>query len=406
VVKRPAADVNLAPEHVWNRRHLRRGGCAEEEWRWERGCWRPCTGRPGAGERGARRRRHRAGALQSSKVSQLQNAVPPLFLCVCPWARTLTLQLRPSRPSLPLQVDGKAAGASLDEVANKLKGASGSTVALSLGRRGLFGKETLTVNLKRASIQQPAAQPARAAATAKAAAAPARPQTSSGPRPQSPPRPPTGLVAPSTNPFLPGLFGTPEKKPEQRKPAGGPAEKKTGQSPPAQKPAKQKPEQGGSDPFGGMISFFGNVQSEIRAMSGQSSGSVGLACAASQGGDIVITGLQPGGAAEKSGKVNVYDILSEVDGKPCPATVEKASDMLRGPAGSTVALKLKRRGMFGEAFHTTNVTLTRTEDLAKKEAAVREAKQKEEEAKKAKAAAEAKAKAEAAAKKVEHVLKW
>jgi len=290
-------------------------------------------------------------------------------------------------------------------VANKLKGASGSTVALSLGRRGLFGKETLTVNLKRASIQQPAAQPARAAATAKAAAAPPRPQTSPVPRTQSPPRPPTGLVAPTTtNPFLPGLFGTPEKKPEQRKPAGGPAEKKTGQSPPAPKPAKQKPEPGGSDPFGGMMSFFGNVQSEIRAMSGQSSGSVGLACAAAQGGDIMITGLQPGGAAEKSGKVNVYDILSEVDGKPCPATVEKASDMLRGPAGSTVALKLKRRGMFGEAFHTINVTLTRTEDLAKKEAAVREAKQKEEDAKKAKAAAEAKAKAEAAAKKVELVL--
>jgi C-terminal processing protease CtpA/Prc len=284
-------------------------------------------------------------------------------------------------------------------VANKLKGASGSTVALSLGRRGLFGKETLTVTLKRASIQQPAAQqPAWVAATAKAAAAPARPQTS--PRPLS-----HGTVAPAaTSPFLPGLFGAgmTEKKPEQRKPAGGPAEKKTGQSPPAQ----QKPEQGASDPFGGMISFFGNVQSEMRAMSGQSSGSVGLACAAAKGGEIIITGLQPGGAAERSGKVNVHDILLEVDAKPCPATVEKASDMLRGPAGSTVALKLKRRGIFGEALHIINVTLTRTEDWAKKEAAAREAKQKEEAAKMAKAAAEAKVKAEAAAKKVEeHVLK-
>ncbi len=173
--------------------------------------------------REARRRRTGcASTTSSSRCAAIVKRIAPLFLCQC--ARTLTLQLRPSRPSLPLQVDGKAAGASLDEVANKLKGASGSTVALSLGRRGLFGKETLTVTLKRASIQQPAAQqPAWVAATAKAAAAPARPQTS--PRPLS-----HGTVAPAaTSPFLPGLFGAgmTEKKPEQRKPAGGPAEKKT-----------------------------------------------------------------------------------------------------------------------------------------------------------------------------------
>jgi hypothetical protein len=94
----------------------------------------------------------------------------------------------------------------------------------------------------------------------------------------------------------------------------------------------------------------------------EGSGFLGVTCGAARGGGIMINALHPGGSAEKSGKVNVSDILLEVDEKPCPATVEKASEMLRGPVGSTVALKLKRTGIFGE--DVINVTLTRMHPTA------------------------------------------
>ena len=312
-------------------------------------------------------------------------------------------------PRVLLQIDGKPAGTSVDEVARKLKGAEGSTVGLRLGRSGIFGKETLTVSLKRGPIQQkpaagkPAApQPARAAPAAPPV--PTRPQTS-----------------PAASPFLPGLFGAEASSPERQKAggalgtggglfafAGGTAadKKAVAKTLPASRPAEKKSEQGGFDLFGGSWkTLISDVQSAVGGK-----GSVGVACACVKG-SIMINGLQPGGAAMKSGQVRVSDILLEIDGKQCPSTVDGANALLRGPAGSTVALKLKRSGMFGEDI--IKATLTRIDpeaeaDAKKKEAAAREAKQKEEAANKAKAAAEAKAKAEskakaeAAAKKVLH----
>lgn len=130
----------------------------------------------------------------------------------------------------------------------------------------------------------------------------------------------------------------------------------------------------------GWNSFVKDAQSAVGGK-----GSVGVACVASTNGLIIINALQPGGAAAKSAKVAVSDIILEIDGKPCVSSIDVVSDQLRGAVGSKVALKLKRRGLFGEDVFS--VSLTRIDldadkaEAKKKKEAELEAKSKAEKAK-------------------------
>jgi hypothetical protein len=233
------------------------------------------------------------------------------------------------------QVSGVRAGKTADEVAEKLKGAEGSEVELRLVRQGIFGKETVTAKLRRATIEHK-----KPPAKASPPAVPPRPTSNKdlspalpslfGPASSNPPSA-KSIATPPTS--LGGLFGggtasaTPQNREEknafdlfgagaspQKKPQNA-QDKKT---PPANPAGAASP--AAFDIFGGMNAFIKDAHSLAVGK-----GSVGVACAASEHG-VVIKGLQPGGSAAKSGKVSVSDVIVEVDGKPCAKTVDEVEE--------------------------------------------------------------------------------
>jgi carboxyl-terminal processing protease len=62
------------------------------------------------------------------------------------------------------------------------------------------------------------------------------------------------------------------------------------------------------------------------------------------GGMAVVTGVIPGGPAERAG-VRMQDVLLAVDGEPLAGSMEETLDRLRGPEGTRLMLQFRRGGV-------------------------------------------------------------
>ena len=92
-------------------------------------------------------------------------------------------------------------------------------------------------------------------------------------------------------------------------------------------------------------------------------GGVGLGLdLAKSGSAVAIRAIRKGGGADKTkGKVQVGDVIVEVDDAPAGTTAEAVSKQLTGVRGTTVKLRLRRSGVFG--FQVVEVVCTREDEM-------------------------------------------